>query len=156
MGIENGLHVLPSEQLAWLENALRQTVKPLLIFVHCPVDDHDTSGNFFYEALDSQKKEALFLTNQDTVRNLICSYSNVVGVFQAHLHYFHARSLNGLSYITCPAMSDNICAPDIEHTMPEIYTLVTVEKCQLSVKAYSKTFCFAGYQHDLGRVSSVM
>lgn len=151
---EAGHYVLPPEQITWLEKVLGESIKPLLIFVHCPVDDHDVSGNFFYEALDNRKKEALFLKNQSAVRSLICSNPNVIAVFQAHLHYFYVHSLEGIPYITCPAMGDNICAPDIEHTMPEIYTLVTIQKHQFNVKAYSKEYCFAGYQQDFNLVQN--
>ncbi len=146
---EAGFYVLPSEQLAWLETMLRISVKPLLIFIHCPIDDHDVDGNFFYEACDGKTKDKLFLKNQNIVKDLIRSNSNVIAVFQAHLHYFHVHSLEGLPYITCPAMGDNICAPDIEHTMPEIYTIVTIKDKQLTAKAYSKKFCFAGYQQNI-------
>lgn len=149
IGIEEGRYVLPLEQVKWLEQILGQSSKPLFIFIHCPIDNHDVSGNFFFEALDDRKKDILFIKNYESVRNLISLNSNVVAVLQAHLHYFHVNCLEDLPFITCPAMGDNICAPDIELTMPEIYTLLTIKDNQFNVKAYSREYCFAGYQQVL-------
>jgi len=141
--------LLPSDQLNWLKHTLDESTKPLLIFTHCAIDDQDVCGNFFYEALDGREKNALFLKNQREVRKIIHSKQNTLAVFQAHLHYFHAQVLNEIPYITCPAMSENICGPDISNNIPEIYTIVTIEKNQFTAKAYSREYCFAGYEQRM-------
>lgn len=138
---------LPSKQLNWLQTEIQQSPCPVLIFSHMALDDHDTTGNFFYEALDSKSKKALFLENQKDVRDIIQSFNHVKGVFQAHLHYFNVKLINEVPYVTCPAMGDNICGPQISDNIPEIYTIVNVDSRQLSVKAYSREFCFAGYEN---------
>lgn len=137
---------LPSEQLTWLEKQLRQNNRPTVIFTHCPIDDHDVNGNFFYEAMDNKAKSALFLENQESIRRVISASGCIVGVLQAHLHYFHAKQINGIPYITCPAMADNICGPNIRDNIPEIYTLLTVDKDRIAAKAFSGKYCFAGYE----------
>lgn len=148
LGIGNDVEglSLPDEQLKWLEESLKLSTRPLMIFTHCAIDDQDVNGNFFYEFYDGRRKDRLFLKNQQVVRELIHSRPNVIGVFQAHLHYFHSKILNRVPYITCPAMNDNICSPEVKGNNPEIYTLVTLQGKQLSVKAYSKDYCFAGYE----------
>lgn len=142
---------LPQDQMSWLETALTHSVNQKLIFIHCPIDDQNVEGNFFYEFLDDRKKDKLFLTNQNEVRELIHSKKNIVGVFQAHLHYFHAHNFNGISYITCPAMNDNICGTNEKDHNPEIYTVVDIDQNKLIVKAYSTKYCYAGYEQDLKR-----
>lgn len=139
---------LPSEQLNWLEEKLQQSNQPTLIFLHCALDDHDTSGNFFYEAMDNKSKKALFLHNQEAVRNVIAASPHVKAVFQAHLHYFNVKMINHVPYITCPAMGDNICGPQVNDNIPEIYTTVTIDKQRLTVKAFSGKYCFAGYEES--------
>lgn len=135
-------HKLPQEQYDWLKALLATTNTPTLIFTHCAIDDQDLSGNFFYETFDARQKQAFFLQNHKQIRELFTPA--VKAVFQAHLHYFHAKTLRGVTYITCPAMGDNLCAPDVHETMPEIYTLVTFDEGRLTAKAFSRQYCFAG------------
>lgn len=136
---------LPEEQLQWLKTRIKEVHQPTIIFTHCAIDDHDVRGNYFYEGWDQQNKSPLFLTNQAEVRKIIGSSHSVIAVLQAHLHYFHAKKIDGISYITCPAMGDNICGPNAIDNVPGIYTMLSLEKNQITVKAYSGQYCFAGY-----------
>ncbi len=138
--------ILPQQQINWLNEELKRTNKRTIIFSHYPLDDHNTTGNFFYEAMDNKSTQALFLYNQKQVRKIIQSVDNVVAVFQAHLHYFHININKDLPYITCPAMGDNICTPQLSNNIPEVYTIVDLSGKKLIVKAYSREYCFAGYE----------
>lgn len=142
---------LPHEQLNWLKVQLQKTEDPILIFSHCPLDDHDTRGNFFYEAMDNRSKKALFLKNQEEVRNIIAYSSNVKALFQAHLHYFNVKIIDHIPYFTCPAMGDNICSTQVEDNIPEIYTIIDIDQDKLTVKAFSGEFCFTGYEVSLSK-----
>ncbi len=51
-----------------------------------------------------------------------------------------------LPYLTCPAMGDNICAPQLQENFPEIYTILTADSSNITCKAYSRDFCFAGVE----------
>lgn len=137
---------LPSDQLNWLENHLNQANQPTVIVTHCAIDDHDVNGNFFYEVADNRNKMGLFLENQEQFRNVISASGCVVAVLQAHLHYFHTKEIEGIPYITCPAMGDNICGPNVEDNVPEIYTILSFEKTKITAKAFSGKYCFAGYE----------
>ncbi|MBA3236982.1 MAG: metallophosphoesterase [Parachlamydiaceae bacterium] len=139
---------LPSEQLSWLKRQLSQNSRLTIIFTHCAIDDHDVSGNFFYEASDKRSKTGLFLENQESIRKAISASGCVIAVLQAHLHYFHSKQIDGIPYITCPAMGDNICGPNIRDNIPEIYTILTFDKNQLTAKAFSGKYCFAGYERN--------
>ncbi len=143
---DHRIRSLPSEQLSWLKRQLNQNNRPTVIFTHCAIDDHDVNGNFFYEASDNRSKKALFLENQETIRNVISASGCVIAVLQAHLHYFHSKQIDGIPYITCPAMGDNICGPNIRDTIPEIYTILTFDKNRIVAKAFSGKYCFAGYE----------
>jgi hypothetical protein len=89
------------------------------------------------------------LKNQAAIRNVIISSSHVKAVFQAHLHYFNVKQIRDVPYITCPAMGDNICGPEMHENIPEIYTIITIDESQLKVKTFSREYCFAGYEQSL-------
>jgi 3',5'-cyclic-AMP phosphodiesterase len=146
---DHRIHSLPSKQLNWLKNQLNQIKRPTVIFTHCALDDHDVNGNFFYEACDNRSKSALFLENQETIRSVISASGCVIAVLQAHLHYFHTKQIDGIPYITCPAMGDNICGPNISDNVPEIYTILTFNNNRIVAKAFSGEYCFAGYEGNL-------
>jgi hypothetical protein len=137
---------LPEDQLTWLTSELAQTTLPTLIFSHCPLDNHDLTGNFFYEAKDNRSPKALFLKNQEAVRKIISSSPHVQAVFQAHLHDFHVKRIGRVPYITCPAMGDHLCGPNAYDKIPEIYTILSIDKTHLVAKAYSSKYSFTGYE----------
>jgi 3',5'-cyclic-AMP phosphodiesterase len=143
---DHRIRFLPSDQLNWLRELLKQINRPTIIFTHCAIDDHNVNGNFFYEASDNKSKASLFLENQEEIRKIISSSDSVIAVLQAHLHYFHTKKIDGIPYITCPAMGDNICGPNIKDNVPEIYTILSFEKNRIMVKAFSGKYCFAGYE----------
>lgn len=117
----------PSDQLNWLKDQLKQMKPPTAIFTHFAIDDHDVNGSFFYEASDNRSKKALFLENQQEIRKVI-SGNSVIAVIQVHLHYFHIKKIDGILYINCPAMGDNICGPNIKDNIAEIYTIFSFDK----------------------------
>jgi Calcineurin-like phosphoesterase len=133
-------HFLPEEQLLWLEKTLSESSTPALLFTHCAIDDQNLRGNYFFETFNAKKREGFFLQNQEAIRAILSQHP-ILAVIQAHLHYFHAKTIDGITYVTCPAMADKICGPG---SLPEVYTLITLEKDHLSIKAYSRDFCFAG------------
>jgi len=143
---DQAICVLPTKQLNWLKDELQKIDLPTLIFSHCPLDDQDLTGNFFYEAKDNRSKKALFLENQESVRDIVAAFPHVKAVIQAHLHYFNVKLIYTVPYITCPAMADHICCPNVSGNIPEIYTIINIDKQRLSVKAFSNDYCFAGYE----------
>ena len=150
---DHRIRSLPSEQLSWLKRQLNQNNRPTIIFTHCAIDDHDVNGNFFYELSDNRSKAALFLENQESIRNVISASDCVVAVLQAHLHYFHSKQIDGISYITCPAMGDYIGGPNTIGNIPEIYTILTFDKSRITAKAFSGKYCFAGYEGTYTKIT---
>lgn len=143
------IHQLPQEQLEWLKKRLSEENLPALVFTHCAVDDHDVSGNYFYERFKEKQRQGFFLDNQKIVQEAIGESGMVKAVFQAHLHYFHTKMIGKIPYVTCPAMADNICGPNMINNIPEVYTILTFNAEQLSVKVFSREYCFAGTEIPL-------
>lgn len=141
------LPYLPEEQLTWLKDHFEHHHRPTILFTHCPIDDQNLNGEFYYEGCN-RSKVAFFLENQARVRDIIARSHSVVAVLQAHLHRFHTKKIDGVSYITCPAMGDNICAPGVENNVPDIYTLLTLDSDagQFTVKAFSGKYSFTGHE----------
>lgn len=140
---------LPSEQLHSLSDLLKRIDQPAIIFTHCAIDDHDVNGNFFYEATDNRDKSALFLKNSEEIREVLAASGRVAAVLQAHLHYFHVKEIDGIPYVTCPAMGDNICGPDAVAHVPGIYTILSCIGDRVTVKSFSGKYCFAGYEKTM-------
>jgi Icc protein len=70
------------QQLAWLDQELTQSQRPVLIFIHQPLDD--PRG----------------IENGDAVRAVIeKAKAKVVAVFSGHLHEDYERVVNGVRYI---------------------------------------------------------
>lgn len=141
-------HYLPDEQLVWLKEHFQHNTQPTILFTHCPIDDHDLDGEFYYEGCN-KSNIAFFLENQAAVREVISQSGSVIAVVQGHLHHFTAKQIDGISYITCPSMADNICAPGVEDNVPDIYTLLTLDSDTgklITAKAFSGKYAFAGYE----------
>ncbi len=79
---------IPSFQLNWLEAVLRESNKPVLIFVH--------------QLLDGEGD--LFINNSSEVRKVLEKYGNVAAVFQGHRHEGGAKVINGILYYTLKAL----------------------------------------------------
>ncbi len=137
-------HRLPDEQLQWLEEVVSSIDKPLIVFSHCALDDQDVYGNYFYEGYEVKDKRAFFLENYEKIQAILATCPWVEIIIQAHLHYFHTKMINGVPYVTCPALGDNICAPSHANHIPEIYSLLTLSPKHLTLKAFSREYCFAG------------
>ena len=152
--VQDGVKIpyLPEEQLIWLKDYFEQHRRPTILFTHCPIDNQNLNYDFYYEG-SNRSNVAWFLENQEPVRDVITRSRSVVAVVQAHLHHFHAKQIDGVTYITCPAMVDNICAPDVENNMPGVYTLLTLDSStagrtgRFAVKVFSGAYSFAGYEN---------
>ena len=144
-------HRLPEEQLRWLQERLQAVESPVVVFSHCALDDQDVRGNYFYEGYDAKNKRGFFLENQQEIQRILSASQKVEMVIQAHLHYFHTKVIASLPYVTCPAMGDNICAPNIDTPIPEIYSLLTIDKAQIVLKSFSREYCFAGAEFTRAR-----
>jgi len=77
-------------QLKWLKGELNDSVEPVLIFIHQPLDGVGQ----------------LFVNNADEVRSVLEQSGKVMAVFQGHRHEGGYSPINGIHYITQKAMVD--------------------------------------------------
>lgn len=79
---------IPRKELIWLENDLASTPKPVIVFVHQPLDSDNAIG----------------ISNAASVRRVLEHRGTVLAVFQGHYHPGSYRCINGIHYYTLKAM----------------------------------------------------
>lgn len=95
---------LGDEQLAWLDNELKNSQKDtVLIFMHIPVLEPYNSPN--HRLLDADKME-----------EILNKYKNPIGVFQGHYHGAKITQKDNILYVSCPALV----------SFPNAFRMVTV------------------------------
>ena len=73
-----------TDQLAWLERELAQTDRPVVIFIHQPLDDEGTG----------------YVENAGAVRTVLeHAASKIIAVFSGHRHMDYERVVNGVRHI---------------------------------------------------------
>jgi len=95
---------IDSAQLTWLEQELAQAQKPVLVFVHHPLDDQSMQGNPWFETIP---EEAL-VENRTEVREILEASGKVRAVFQAHVHWRHLTIYKGIPYITLQSLVEDV------------------------------------------------
>ena len=105
-----------------------------------------STATFYTREVDNKSKAALFLENQESIRNVISASGCVVAVLQAHLHYFHSKADRWNSLYHLSAMGDNVCGPHVRDNIPEIYTILLLIRIESLQKLSLGTYCFAGYE----------
>lgn len=86
---------LTDQQLDWLEEDLKKTSKPTLVFCHHPLFEFRREGYKFH--VNDFKKAQILLEKSGTV----------LAVLQGHVHEERYSSINGIQYITQNGMVDH-------------------------------------------------
>ena len=95
---------LGDEQLAWLDNELKNSQKEtVLIFMHIPVLEPYNSPNHRLE-------------DADKMENILNKYKNPIAVFQGHYHGAKITQKDNILYVSCPALV----------SYPNAFRLITV------------------------------
>jgi len=97
------------EQLRWLDNELKTSKEPVVVFCHQLVDSF--SGLY----------KSIYLSNADEVRSTLERYGNVMAVMQGHHHPGHYSEQKGIHYITFPGMIES------EFPKHNNFAIVTIE-----------------------------
>lgn len=118
---------VPAEQLEWLQNDLRSSTKPTLIFTHYGVADDDMVGNFWFEG---EPQHAL-LGNRKEVRQLLENNGDVIAVFNAHQHWNRMHVHNGIPYFTVTSLVENFNNDGIPS---KAHTIVSVSSDKILVQ----------------------
>lgn len=98
---------IPNEQLEWLQNDLRKTTLPTIVFVH--------------QLLDNVDDPKYCLKNAGEVRNVLDESDRVRAVFQGHRHKARYNKLKNTHYCTFPAMVDYSGLENNSFSIIEVY-----------------------------------
>lgn len=85
---------LPNWQIEFLKDTLHTSPKPCIVFIH--------------ENLDPDIEINHVVKNAGDIRKIMEESSKVEYVIQGHYHKGHRNTLNGIKYITVPAMCEGV------------------------------------------------
>lgn len=130
---------LPQTRLDWLDEELSKDKTPVIILSHYVLTDQNLDGNFYFE-----KPLNIFgeYNNKEVVLAILKKHRHILSVFSAHTHELHFKVVDNIPHITLPAMVENIAAPETNDNFPEVYTIVNIEEKIITVKCYSRQYCF--------------
>jgi hypothetical protein len=96
---------IPPREVEWLEGEIAETTRPLVVFIHQPLDGDGPH----------------YVKNAPEVREILEGAKRVIAVFQGHKHDGGISRIEGINYYTLPAM--------VEGSGPEnsAYALVRIE-----------------------------
>ena len=83
---------LPPEQLQFLDTQLNMSTVPCIVLIH--------------ENLDPSVDKYHIVKNADQIRHIIKSSGKVKMVIQGHYHYGNENTVDGIPYLTLPAMCE--------------------------------------------------
>lgn len=86
---------IPDDQLRWLEEDLKKTNSPTIVFSHFALFEF-TRGDHFYHVTDYQR-----------LQQIIEASGKVKAVFQGHVHEERFKEINGIHYVTQYGMVDH-------------------------------------------------
>ena len=99
----NGEHYSPEKSHDWMDTncqsptKLQEELKAVNGFCYI----------FIHQNLDPDIPESCRLNNDKTVRKILEDSGKVITVFQGHYHLGNKKRVNGIEYITIPAMCEN-------------------------------------------------
>jgi Icc protein len=95
--------VVPDDQLTWLEEDLKSTNLPTIIFIHHSLADQDLTGNPWFEG----RPDDCLISNRKEVRKIITDSAKVIAVVNGHLHWNKVNMHDGIPYITVQSAIEN-------------------------------------------------
>lgn len=88
------------KQLAWLEQDLRDSEGPVVVFCHHPLNEQETSPHWYFNT----HPDFALAVNRERVRALLARSGRVRAVFSGHMHWNHTQVLDGIPYITVESL----------------------------------------------------
>lgn len=108
---------IPTEELAWLEEALNNTWSNcVILFVHALLDDFDNPH---------------VIRNAHVVRSILEKSGKQIVVFQGHMHSGHESKTNGICYYTMKSIVDG--------PTRTCFWTVEVNSSEIHINRYSST-----------------
>lgn len=115
---------IPSEQLSWLEQTVKNSALPVVVFIHQRLDSFYSLKNYCPD-------------NADNVRKALEDSGKVLAVFQGHDHRGGFNSINNIPYYTIPGVIEG------EGKVNNSYALVEIKRSIhgrfiMNIKGYRK------------------
>jgi len=119
--------------------------KTILIFTHIPIFPISSKDNFyFYNKISDQ----YFKNYQEIFNNL--NYKSKIFVISGHYHWISSTEINSkIRQITLPSFSENIITTPKCDIHPCVYNLIEINKKILTIKSYSRQFCFSNLEFSI-------
>lgn len=104
LSVESGLSAKQSE-ISWLRNELKKKKIPTIIFTHVPLSNGSYTGNFYFEK--AVPHLAGYPPEQgEKIREIIERSETVVMCINGHTHWNAYQCIDGIHYITVPALTE--------------------------------------------------
>jgi 3',5'-cyclic-AMP phosphodiesterase len=101
---KRGLIAKP-EELSWLRTELKRRKIPTIIFTHAPLGNGSYTGNFYFEK--AVPHLAGYSPEQgEKIREIIERSETVVMCINGHAHWNAYQCIDGIHYVTLPALTD--------------------------------------------------
>jgi hypothetical protein len=92
---------LSQPQLSWLEEDLKRTTQPTLVFCHHPLDEQDSYFHWYFRS----RPDFALAVNRGRARELFSQSGKVLAAFHGHMHWNHTSIIDGVTYVTMGALS---------------------------------------------------
>ena len=95
---------IPSkEELLWLQEDLKKTLLPTIIFTHVPLDEASMIGNFWFQ----NNLNSASLNNTVQARNIIETSGKVIACISGHTHWNKCSTIDGVLYLTIQSLTES-------------------------------------------------
>ena len=94
---------LSSAQLDWLEQDLRATSRPAIVFCHHPLDEQDPGRHWYF----ADHPDHALARNRERARRILAASGRVRAVFNGHMHLNTVEVIDGVPYITVMSLVDS-------------------------------------------------
>ena len=94
---------LPESDLLWLSHQVVRATKPLAIFTHAPLSDHDTRANYWF----NQNPDFGTYPNSQRIRTVLEMARVPIVSFSGHVHWNTLNQINGIPYSTLQSLTES-------------------------------------------------
>lgn len=94
---------LPEHDLIWLASEVARSSKPVAIFTHVPLSNHDVSANYWF----AHNRHSATYPNSDRIRHILESARVPVVCFSGHVHWNTLNRINGIAYATLQSLTES-------------------------------------------------
>jgi 3',5'-cyclic AMP phosphodiesterase CpdA len=133
---------VPTPQIEWLAEDLRQASKPTIVLMH-----HSASEQYLEDSRWFRGKANLALIKERAdIRRVFEASGKVKAVFNGHVHRNHLDVIGGIPYVTVQSLIENL-DEDAPGTPAAAHAVVTLDPARITVRVHGNDP--ARYQFEL-------